>query len=458
MPPKFGTSGLRGLVTELTPECVRDHLQAFAAACPMGTGLYVGHDLRVSSPALASSVQDAALAAGLDVTICGAVSTPALALAAITAGAAAVMVTGSHIPADRNGLKFYTPTGEITKLQEQAILDALGGPQTACSHGQTAERHDIMARYDTRYASAFTGGLTGLRIGVFMHSAVGRDHLAALLQRLGADVVALGRTDAFVPVDTEAVSDAFRADFKAWAALHRLDAIVSTDADGDRPLLTDHTGKVVPGDILGQITARLLGAETVVTPVSSNAGAELSQAFATVRRTKIGSPFVLAEMEKFSGQVVGFEANGGFILGSDVQGPSGPITRLMTRDAVLPILSVLSAAAATNVAALVAQEPPCVTAADRLQDIDPLLAQALLQELATDAAARKRFLADLGKTEERLDLTDGLRMVLKGTDVLHLRLSGNAPELRVYVEAADEAQAGLLLRAALRKLDARLGR
>ena len=128
MAPKFGTSGLRGLVVELTPDLVADHIRAFLAACPTGTGLWVGRDLRPSSPDLAAVVLQAARAAGLTTVDCGAVPTPALALAAMNAGAAAVMVTGSHIPADRNGLKFYLPHGEIAKTDEAAILAALGAP------------------------------------------------------------------------------------------------------------------------------------------------------------------------------------------------------------------------------------------------------------------------------------------------------------------------------------------
>ena len=126
MAPKFGTSGLRGLVTELTDELVADHVRAFAAACPTGGGLFVGRDLRASSPRIAAAVTGAALAEGLPVTECGALPTPALALAAMRAGRAAIMVTGSHIPADRNGLKFYLPSGEISKADEAAILGALG--------------------------------------------------------------------------------------------------------------------------------------------------------------------------------------------------------------------------------------------------------------------------------------------------------------------------------------------
>ena len=76
MPPKFGTSGLRGLVTELTPDLVSDHVRAFLSACDTGAALHVGHDLRDSSPALARVVADTAVTLGHDVVVCGAVPTP----------------------------------------------------------------------------------------------------------------------------------------------------------------------------------------------------------------------------------------------------------------------------------------------------------------------------------------------------------------------------------------------
>ncbi|MDN3591556.1 hypothetical protein QWZ12_13170 [Methylobacterium adhaesivum] len=47
-----------------------------------------------------------AAAAGFRVVDCGAFPTPALALGAMRRGSCAVMVTGSHLPEDRNGLKF----------------------------------------------------------------------------------------------------------------------------------------------------------------------------------------------------------------------------------------------------------------------------------------------------------------------------------------------------------------
>jgi phosphomannomutase len=459
MAPKFGTSGLRGLVTELTPELVADHVGAFARACPVGTGLFVARDLRPSSPDIAEMVIGTGLALGLDVTDCGRVPTPALALAAMGAGAAAIMVTGSHIPADRNGLKFYLPTGEIAKSDERAILAALGASAASAPRaGIRAADVEAGPAWVARYANAFGArALAGLRVGIWSHSAVSRDLLLAAFAALGAEEVEIDRSDTFVPLDTEAVPGWARENIRDWVAWHRLDALVSTDGDGDRPLLADETGRVVPGDVLGQITAGVLDAETVVTPVSSNSGVALRKHAPDVIRTRIGSPFVIAGMEKAGGRVVGYEANGGFLLGFSADLPAGPLAPLATRDSLLPLVAPLSRARdAGGLAALVAAEPARFTATDRLQDVDQERSQPLVAELAGSEAARAALLSDLGEAPEGLDQTDGLRIVCRSGRIVHVRPSGNAPELRFYVEAESAEAAGTVLARGLDALARRL--
>lgn len=459
MAAKFGTSGLRGLVEELTEPVVAAYVRAFVAACPAGEGLCVGRDLRASSPQIAEWVIAAARGAGLAVRDCGALPTPALALHAAALGAGAVMVTGSHIPADRNGLKFYSAGGEISKDDEARIVAALGhdAPQ---GQGTVAGDAGAVDRYAARYLSAFPqGALRGLRVGAFTHSAVGRDGLMELLSTLGAEVVELGRSTSFVPVDTEAVGPALRGRLRDWAAQGNLAAIVSTDGDGDRPLVTDETGAQVAGDVLGQMTAAALGTEVVVTPASSNTGAELSGRFARVVRTRIGSPFVIAGIEAAAGRVAGYEANGGFLLGHEAAGPAGPIAPLRTRDAVLPILIALwRAAQGVALSAQVAAEPARHTAADRLEGVAAEAGQGLVARLGASAAARAALLDLAGVEQEAgLDTTDGLRMALADGQVLHLRPSGNAPEFRVYAEADTPGKAAALCAAGMAAVARSLG-
>ncbi len=467
MSVSFGTSGLRGLVTALTDDVVCGYVRAFVAVCPIGSGLFVGRDLRASSPQIAEMVIAAARRAGVDVTDCGAASTPALALAAMTAGAAAVMVTGSHIPDDRNGLKFYLSTGEISKADEAAITAALPMPQAAPAPqiGALMQAPDVMAQYVARYANCFgPQALLGLKLGVYQHSSVARDALMQMVQGMGAQAVALGRAVTFIPVDTESVDASTRAQLAAWAAQMGLDAILSTDGDGDRPLLTDADGTVIAGDILGILTARSLGAQHICTPVSSNSMIEDIAEFRQISRSKIGSPYVIAAMlaaqaQQADAKVVGFEANGGFLLGFNAAGPQGPLPALMTRDAFLPLIAPLAAARAKgqSLRAMLADLPARVTAADRLSPVSKDAAAQFLDAMTRSETARSALLAQLRlPAPAHLDVTDGLRLSFSGGRVVHLRPSGNAPEFRIYTEAESDTAAQALLQSALSAVGAAL--
>jgi phosphomannomutase len=454
---KFGTSGLRGLASDLTGDTARRYTAAFLSHLGKRKGstyrrLFIARDLRDSSAAIALDCAASAKAAGLEPVDCGALPTPALALYAMGEGAPAVMVTGSHIPADRNGLKFYTPQGEITKDDEQGILSALNGAAVASDEVDAEDGNPKAGdRYRRRYLGFLPfGRLSGWRIGVFEHSSVARDMLATLLYRAGAEVVRLGRSDTFIPVDTEAFSDPVFEQCLGWLNAHELDAIVSTDGDGDRPLIIDRDGRFVRGDVIGLITAGYLWADTVVTPVTSNSGIEALGAFRTVERTKVGSPHVIAAMEqamKNGGTVIGFEANGGTMLGTDVEVEGRRLGRLPTRDAILPILCVLATAARDkrSIAEVVDSLPLKPGASDRLQDVPTERTTALTARLSNEPAYAREFFSGIGEVDT-VSTIDGPRVTLKSGDVIHYRASGNAPELRCYVEGKTIERAEMLLR------------
>ena len=427
--------------------------RAFLSICPQGDAVHVGCDLRPSSGALVEAVISACEQVGVATVDHGAVPTPALALVAMQDRAGAIMVTGSHIPADRNGLKFYRPDGEIGKADETAILAALdNGAPDAHPPGERTQSEAARTGYIDRYLSAFgPEALRGLRIGVYEHSSVARDIIREVLLGLGAEAVALARSDTFIPVDTEAVDPGTRNQLSDWCRDHALDALVSTDGDADRPMVTDATGRIVPGDVLGPITARFLGAETICTPVSSNTMVDEMGLFQSVRRTKIGSPFVIAAMEEaLPGRVVGYEANGGFLLGFEAFGGAGPLASLMTRDCLLPIIVPLVAAkvAKSDLQGLVAALPARFTASDRLTEIPTEKSKAFIDQLSTDTQASAAFFAERAPESTR-DLTDGLRIYFSDNTIIHLRPSGNAPEFRCYTEASSPEQAETLLRATL---------
>lgn len=461
---KFGTSGLRGLVTEMTDPVSAAWTAAFIGHLDQEgdepAAILVGHDLRPSSPRIAAACRGAIRDAGLTAIDCGVVPTPALALEASRRGLPAVMVTGSHIPFDRNGLKFYRAGGEITKADEAGIRAAFGQARPATGAGPE-EMAEIGAAYVARNVLFFGPGLlAGRRVGLWQHSAAGRDLTRATLEGLGAEVVPLDRTDNFVPIDTEAIAPADAARIRAWVAEHRLDALVSTDGDGDRPLVADETGAVLRGDALGTLAARALGADAVACPLNASTALERGGWFARVRRTRIGSPYVVEAIEDLladgTSLPVGYEANGGFLLGAAAVAADGRrLAPLPTRDALAPMLAVLTAAARAGrtLSALVAELPGRMTASDRLPDFPDSASGPLLAALATEPAARTRLLDGLG-TIVSVDTLDGVRMTLGGGDVVHLRASGNAPELRCYAEAATSEEAERLIALVLSRIAA----
>ncbi len=453
---KFGTSGLRGLAVELEGAATRRYVAAFlrhlAATGAAGSGrVFLGRDLRASSPAILADCAVAVRAAGLVPVDCGVLPTPALALHAMALGGPAVMVTGSHIPEDRNGLKFYAPRGEISKADEAGILAALDDavPEAA---GAT-EDGSVLAgdRYRQRYRKLLAPDmLDGWRVGVLEHSSVARDMLVSFLTRAGADVVRIGRSERFIAVDTEAFSDPLFAPRQQWIAENHLDAVISTDGDGDRPLVIDGEGNFVRGDVLGLLTARFVGADRVVTPVTSNSAIEGVGWFKQVVRTKVGSPFVIAGMEAAAsepgGGVVGFEANGGVLLGSDIERGNARLSALPTRDAVLPILSVLATAAekSMSLAELIRTLPVRAALSDRLQNVPSEKSAELIGKLVEQPGYAAAFFGAVGELES-VSTIDGPRFSLVSGDTVHYRASGNAPELRCYVEGVTPERAEELL-------------
>ncbi len=460
---RFGTSGVRGLVSDLTDAVCYAYAQAFLHSAAAGSPrIVVGHDLRPSSPRIAAACAQAIRDAGREAIFVGALPTPALAYCCALHGAAGIVVTGSHIPFDRNGIKFYRADGEIDKADEQAILDTeVAVPDALSPSPLSAVDTAALDAYVARYTDFFgIGALAGTRVALYEHSSVARDVLRTVFEHLGAEVLSLGRTDTFVPIDTEAVRAEDIAQAHAWAQAHRFDAIVSTDGDADRPLIGDETGTWLRGDVVGILCAQYLQADVVVTPVSSNTAVEKCGAFRQVVRTRIGSPYVIAGMDaqRGAGRVVGYEANGGFLLGSDVERGGARLKALPTRDSLLPMLALLAMARAhgCRVSQLADALPRRFTASDRIQNVPTEFSRALIARLQQAPGEAAALMAPDAGAVTAIDTTDGLRVHFATGAIVHLRPSGNAPELRCYAEADDESRARALCDACLARIAATL--
>jgi phosphomannomutase len=478
---RFGTSGVRGLVSEMTDrECVlftTAFVRYLRRRGPVSR-IALGGDLRSSTPRILNAVAFALVRQGVATDYLGAVPTPALCLYGMSRGRPGIMVTGSHIPDDRNGIKFNLPSGEILKTDEEGILeeyeragkrlegrslpfDSSGNLPPSDRLGPA--REDGIREYLARYRDFFPRAcLDGRRVAVYQHSSVARDLLVDLLNSMGAEVVPVGRSETFVAVDTEAVENG--EELARFVAESEAEALVSTDGDGDRPLVVAGDGRIVRGDLLGILTAEYLGGDVVAAPVSCNTALEKSKRFRKVLRTRIGSPFVIeamtAAVEEGHERVVGFEANGGFLTATDFTGRAGATLKaLPTRDAALPILSCLHAAVLRSVplTGLLATLPARFTSSLLLRAFPSELGQAVVRifhdrglELVREAFENRL------PSPVSIDITDGARIGLENGEIVHFRPSGNAPEFRCYAEADGESRADALAVAAMAILEERL--
>lgn len=125
----FGTSGARGLVTAMTDKVCCAYTVGYLrylqkiGEFKTGQEVAIAGDLRPSSPRILKACAAAIELMGGKVIFCGYVPTPALCNFAFAKAIPSLMITGSHIPADRNGIKFNRACGEFLKSDEIAMLE-----------------------------------------------------------------------------------------------------------------------------------------------------------------------------------------------------------------------------------------------------------------------------------------------------------------------------------------------
>ncbi|MFO7172902.1 MAG: phosphoglucosamine mutase [Bacillota bacterium] len=434
----FGTDGVRGVANapELTPElafalgraaarlAAEGRLQgadgrAAAARRPLAV---IGRDTRRSGTMLAAAVSAGIQSAGGDVIPLGVITTPGVAYLTRELGADfGVVISASHNPAEYNGIKFFSRDGFKLPDPVEDELEALvrapadDGPRpTGPEVGTERPVPGAVERYVEYLAGTADVSLRGLKVVVDCGHGAAYRLAPAVLERLGAEVIAIGVEPDGVNINAGCGSTHPEALQQAVVA-HKAHVGIAHDGDADRCLAVDERGQLVDGDaILGICALDLLRrgelpGRQVVATVMSNMGLELwlREHGIQLLRTKVGDRYVLEQMLA-TGAALGGEQSGHIIFRR----------HSTTGDGILTAVQLL--------AVMVRSGRPLSELAGQIPRFPQILENVRVRQ-KEGWAENPRIQAAIRQAEERL----------AGRGRVLVRPSGTEPLIRVMIEGPD---------------------
>jgi len=428
----FGTSGIRGSADTLfTKQFCFDIGRTFIEFLRRHESLgpiAIGMDPRESSPRIRNELLTGLSTGGVELFDEGVTPIPSMNWLIInTPVVAGIMITGSHIAPELNGVKFYAHDEEVSVDDQKEIesiyyqIKGKGKPDSI----------PVNVKIESRAQELYSDMLFNLAVGPFPSWSVGLDCangsqsvvMPALLRRLGLNVIEVNcdPQEPFIARDTDTDDKAAIETLKETVKKEGVHFGIAFDGDGDRVVFVNEKGEFVPGEYSCSLIAKKAPGDTVVTTIS--ASSVVDTLGKKVIRTKVGSPFVVGKMKEV-GAVFGFESNGG--------GISAEI--MYTRDGgtmTMKLLNLLFEFGG-KFSELVATLPKFYMFRTKI-DYKWELKDKILSE------AKKNFKG------VRVEELDGLKIWVDENTWILFRSSANAPEFRVFAESKDEKKAGKLL-------------
>lgn len=426
----FGTDGVRGVAnSELTPELAFSLGKAGAYVLSKGSEkkptFLIGMDTRISGDMLENALSAGILAVGGDVIKAGVLPTPAIAhLVKHYDADAGVVISASHNPYEYNGIKFFN--GEGFKLDdsiEEEIEDIILRQIDVNSHithdqiGKCREADDNALDIYVKFLES-TADFTLKGRKIVLDCANGAAYQAARMvyDRLGANTVTIG-----VNPNGTNINDGCGSTHPELLqeAVIREGAFIGLayDGDADRLIAVDEKGRIIDGDKLICICAKMLKEEgrlaknLVTGTVMSNIGFHkyLKDMGCETRATDVGDRYVLEDMLK-TGGIIGGEQSGHIIF----------LDKTTTGDGILSSIQLVRAVLKSG------------KNASELSDEIKIYPQVLVNAKVTNEN-KKRYTED----EEVVKAFDEVSAKLGDTGRLLVRPSGTEPLVRVMIEGED---------------------
>lgn len=385
----------------------------------------VGHDCRISSPAIREALIEGITGQGVDVRMIGEIPTDVLYYASGALSLPGAVITASHNPAQYNGLKFCQPAagpiGEDTGLVDIRTM-AEAGVEPVSIPGSVSSDDVIPGYIEHVLANTGAEGISDLRVAADGGNGMAGAVVPQVFERIGAELIPLYlEPDGTFPNHP---ADPLRpeniADLVDLVHSEGADLGVAFDGDADRAFFVDDKAVPLPGSTTTAIIAdwflqRGPGSAIVHNLICSKAVPEIVSASGGLPvRTKVGHSFIKQVMAE-TGAVFGGEHSGHYYFKANFRADSGVM-------AMLILLRVLSDAG-VPLSELRSKYEPYAQSGEinfRVPDTD-----------AADAAVARAF---EGHASDRLD---GLTVDL-GDRWFNLRPSNTEPVLRLNVEGPDD--------------------
>lgn len=427
----FGTDGIRGVANiELTPELafnigkVSAYLLGKDSEKPL---ILIGKDTRLSGDLLENALCAGIMSMGGNVYKAGVIPTPAVAyLVRHMKADAGVVISASHNTFEFNGIKIFS--GEGFKLDddlEDEIEDIivrdmdLNGHISGSGIGHCSGSEEDAARiYGEFLKNTADISLKGMKIVI--DCANGASHIIAekVLKDMGAEVVAICNEPDGININEKCGSTHPEA-LQLRVVQEQADIGLAFDGDADRLISIDEKGRVIDGDKMIYICAKMLKArgrligDKVTVTVMSNIGFHkaMDSIGATVDTTSVGDRYVLERMLE-TGCVIGGEQSGHIIF----------LEHSTTGDGILSALQLLTALKLSG---------------EKLSELadEVVIYPQVLRNAAVKNENKKKYLIDPEIAAE----IERIEKLMEGDGRVLIRPSGTEPLVRVMIEGKELA-------------------
>ncbi len=445
----FGTDGVRGVAnTELTPALaynlgkVGAYVLGKNKAKPL---VLIGKDTRLSGDLLENAICAGILSMGCNVIKVGVVPTPAVAYLINRMDAdAGIVISASHNSFEYNGIKFFNGQGfKLDDDIEDEIEDIIVRDMDINSHiegdklGRCYEAEDDAAKlYKDFLKGTIDEGLEGIKIVVDCANGAAYRIAGKVFGELGAQIVAINNEPDGININSGCGST-HPEHLQARVVEEKADIGLAFDGDADRLIAVDEKGRIVDGDKMIYICAKMLKSQgklrgnKVTATVMSNLGFHkaIESVGAEVDVTQVGDRYVLERMLE-TGCIIGGEQSGHIIF----------LEHNTTGDGMLSALQLLKAVKLSG---------------KKLSELADEV--TIYPQVLKNASVRNEYKKKYNNDPEIAAEIKRIEDLMAGEGRVLIRPSGTEPLVRVMIEGKDTETIGELAEGLVALLASKLG-